>query len=46
MPKQKRGLIGIKSALLKEADKARAYRKAGREAKLHSQGDNAINKAI
>jgi hypothetical protein len=46
MPRRKRGLIGIKSILLKEVDKAYIYRKAGREAKLRSQGDNAINKAI
>jgi hypothetical protein len=46
MPGRKRGLIGIKSALLKEADEARARRKAGREAELRSQGDNAVDEAI
>jgi hypothetical protein len=46
MPRRKRGLISIKSVLLKEADKARAHRKASREAKLRSQGDNTIDKAI
>jgi hypothetical protein len=36
----------IKLILLKEADKAYTHRKAGREAKLCSQGDNTIDKAI
>jgi hypothetical protein len=36
MPRWKRGLISIKLVLLKEADKARIYRKADREAKLRS----------
>jgi hypothetical protein len=36
MPRWKRGLIGIELVLLKEADKAYARRKAGREAKLCS----------
>ena len=46
MPGRKRGLIGIESALLKEADEARARRKAGREAELRSQGDDAVDEAI
>ena len=46
MPRRKRGLIGIESVLLKEADEARARRKAGREAELRSQGDDTIVEAI
>ena len=46
MPRRKRGLISIESVLLKEADKARARRKAGREAELRSQGDDAVDEAI
>jgi hypothetical protein len=46
MSGRKRGLISIELVLLKEADEARARRKAGREAELRSQGDDTVDEAI